>query len=335
MPREELTTVLKQAAADLGAKLQKSAANPLQDVWGKIDEPNRQAVRNALIGALIGGAGGAVYGGSAADPEAKVRGALQSLLTGAALGGTAAGAGTVGINMLTGKTKLPGEEAASGLISSPVDWAGSTVVGHPLAVGGGVGGTLLAARKGPTYGNLLRLVNESKLKELTKLQKPVAELAKQPRIDPVAVGAAGRSLKELAGVPGNVLGAGRAAVPKQVAERLAELEEQLQKGKLAVPPLAAEQLAPLKKQLRTAKLAKLKAQLQAALKAGPKELMKVIRRATGRAAVISSGVSAGSRASQAARLIGPAHVPSKLWWAAAPLGLGTGYLVDKYLKGDY
>ena len=67
------------------------------------------------------------------------------------------------------------------------------------------------------------------------------------------------------------------------------------------------------------------------MKAGPEELMKVVNRATGRAGTIS----AMSRASQAARLIGPAHVPPKLWWAAAPLGLGAGYALDRYIKGDY
>lgn len=109
MPRAALTTVLQQAAADLHARLEKSAANPLQDMWRNVDEPNRQAARNAIIGALLGGVTGAGYG-AAADPEDKVRGALQNLLTGAALGGTIGGAGTVGINMLTGKTKLPGEK---------------------------------------------------------------------------------------------------------------------------------------------------------------------------------------------------------------------------------
>lgn len=334
MSRAELTTVLKQAAADLDARLQKSAANPLQAMWSGVDEPNRQAIRNALIGALIGGVGGAGYGAAAA-PEDKVRGALHSLLTGAALGGTAAGAGTVGVNLLTGKTKLPGEESRGGPISSPINAIGGAVASHPGAVGAGLGGTLVAAKKGPSYGNLLRLVNESKLNELRGQRKAVADLAKQPSMAPVAVGAAGRSLKELAGVPGNVLRAGRAAVPKQVAKRLAELEELLRRGRLGISPLTepytAEQLAPIKKQLRTAKLAKLKAQLQAALKAGPKELMKVVNRATGRAGTISSM----SRASQAARLIGPAHVPSKLWWAAAPIGLLAGHTLDKYLKGDY
>jgi hypothetical protein len=64
-----------------------------------------------------------------------------------------------------------------------------------------------------------------------------------------------------------------------------------------------------------------------ALKAGPEELRKMldpVRR-----------LSSMSRASQAARLIGPAHVPPKLWWAAAPLGLGAGYALDRYIKGDY
>ncbi len=280
MPRAALTTVLQQAAADLHARLEKSAANPLQDMWRNVDEPNRQAARNAIIGALLGGVTGAGYG-AAADPEDKVRGALQ--------------------NLLTGKTKLPGEKRKTGLISAPTNVIGSAVAGHPATIGGGLAGGLWAARKGPTYGNLLRLVNESKLPELRELRKPIAELAKQKSLTPVAVGAAGRSLKELAGVPGKMWNKG-----------IAGKEKALEVG----PVQRIEQI---------------KALLQAAVKAGPEELMKVVNRATGRAGTLSSM----SRASQAARLIGPAHVPPKLWWAAAPLGLGAGYALDRYIKGDY
>jgi len=300
MPCEALTTVLQQAAADLNARLEKSAANPLQAMWGNVDEPNRQAARNAIIGALLGGVTGAGYG-AAADPEDKVRGALQNLLTGAALGGTLGGASTVGINMLTGKTKLPGEKRKAGLISAPTNVVGSAIAGHPATIGGGLAGGLWAARKAPTYGNLLRLVNESKLPALKKLQKPVAALAKRPSLTPAAVGAAGSSLKELANIPSKLWNKGIAGKEKA----------------LEVGPVQRLEL--------------LKAQLRAAVKAGPEELMKVVNRATGHA----SRLSAMSRASQAARLIGPAHVPSKLWWAAAPLGLGAGYMADKYIKGDY
>lgn len=298
MPREALTTVLQQAAADLNARLEKSAANPLQAMWGNVDEPNRQAARNAIIGALLGGVTGAGYG-AAADPEDKVRGALQNLLTGAALGGTLGGAGTVGINMLTGKTKLPGEKRKAGLISAPTNVVGSAIAGHPATIGGGLAGGLWAARKGPSYGNLLRLVDESKLKELRALQKPVAALAKQRGVSAGgALGAAGLSLRELPKVPGRILNRVRAAGKVQ-----AQFTNQATRTDI------------------------LKAQLKMALKAGPEELRKMldpVRR-----------LSSMSRASQAARLIGPAHVPPKLWWAAAPLGLGAGYMADKYIKGDY
>ena len=170
MPRADLTPVLEKAAADLKKRLTR-AVDPLKDAVGGVSEPNRQALRNALVGSLVGGAGGAAYGARSGEDN-QLAGALRGLLAGAALGGTAAGAGTAGVNMLTGKTKFPGERKRSlNPFAASTQGLGEAVIGHPFTAGGAGLGAFLAYRHGPRAGKLKDIMARAP----TKSERAIAD----------------------------------------------------------------------------------------------------------------------------------------------------------------
>ena len=284
MPRADLTPVLEKAAADLKKRLTR-AVDPLKDAIGGIDEPNRQALRNALVGSLVGGAGGAAYGARSSDDN-RVAGAIRGLLAGAALGGTAGGAGTAGINMLTGKTKFPGEKKRSlNPFAAGTQGLGETIIGHPLTAGGAGLGGYLAYRHGPSASNLMSIMGRSTNK--TERQIYDSMLAAEKDNPGLTRSDLWRAVTHSVA---KMTGAGKQIVRKSVLGL---------SGKPGVPP---------QRPVRTA------------ARGVSQEL---------------SQLRAKSLAQRLAKLMPGTKVPTKAWWALAPVGLASGYLADKYIKGDY
>jgi len=118
-------------------------------------------VRKALIRALIGAAlGGGAAGGMALatphDPEEGRQRVLGPALLGALLGGGAAAALPVGLKMLRGDIRLPGE-ARPGVTGRVGDTIARGVLSHPgMAIGGGVG-ALTRLRYGDVIGKAKEL----------------------------------------------------------------------------------------------------------------------------------------------------------------------------------
>lgn len=147
---EELTAALEKAAVVLREGLEKQAQNPLQSILGKLTPVQQASIRNALIGALVGGAGG---GGLAAAADKPV---LGTALAGAGLGALAGGGGTYGLGLLSGQERFPGEPASpESLLGRGTEALVSAPLRHPLMTLGGILGGVGAAKTTPTAANLL------------------------------------------------------------------------------------------------------------------------------------------------------------------------------------
>ena len=137
--------------------LTKSAErNPgsLQDFMANLDPATVRTLRNSVIGSLLGGAAGVGAGAISPDKSMIGSGAL-----GALLGGVAGGAGTAGYNMLTSKTRLPGETSGSGSLSDRlvVDPAAGLITSHPGAVAGTAAGGAWAWGRRPAISKALEI----------------------------------------------------------------------------------------------------------------------------------------------------------------------------------
>ena len=123
----------------------------LSNLFSGLSPTTQKALRNAAIGALLGGTAG--VGAGVLSPDRPV---IGSGLLGALLGGTAGGAGTLGAEMLLGKSKLPIETKKPG---APIDrWmvdpAVSTLMSHPATAAGGGLGALWGVSRFPTFGSM-------------------------------------------------------------------------------------------------------------------------------------------------------------------------------------
>ena len=143
-------TVLKQAGSDLMDRLSEGASG-LADFWEK--QPD--AVKRTAMGM----GSGAVIGGGAALALNRDNESGITPLRAAAMGALTGGAGSLGLQALTGKLRLPGEsQSTNGPLSWLMDAGTRAVTGNPLTTAGLVGGGLWAAKFGPTRRNLANKV---------------------------------------------------------------------------------------------------------------------------------------------------------------------------------
>jgi hypothetical protein len=289
MPND-LDMLLKEAAAYQVSRFEKLAQNPLSDLVEAIPPEARSTIQNALIGGLLGGAGG----GYLAGPGNRAKG----ILGGAGLGALTGGAGTLGMQLLGGQLKLPGERGGpDSIIGNASDAIAGFGAAHPgLALGGAAGG-IGAAVKGPRIGKiedmLQNLIATSKDKTQVNaaknLMQRIAKIKKSPRMPYLRRAFGGANAPDISGL-------GDTGVLKGVM-----------------------------KGLKTKNVSRIKQILEAATGGG-----KAIA-ARGKNLASASRIN---RILQAMENL-PIKRPGRLGWALAPIGLGAGYLADKYLKGEY
>lgn len=142
-------------------------------------KPHIEKHKNPLLAALIG----AIAGGTGAGM------ADGSILGGAALGGLAGGATGVGLDMLQGKTLLPGEEDVTPLTTKVLDKTTSEAIGNVGALTGAGAGAMASRRYIPTDSarrafvtrgaqGLVEAERDKVLEHLRKGDKPLKELIK-------------------------------------------------------------------------------------------------------------------------------------------------------------
>jgi len=261
-----LVVVLEEAGAALHEQMQKQSQNPLQAVMENLTPVQRTAIRNALIGAMVGGAGGGGFAAAAKKPVGR------PALAGALLGALAGGGGTYGLGLLTGQEKFPGETASpESLIGKGTEALVGLPMRHPLMTIGGVLGGAGTAKYAPTASDLLN------------------------------------QIKALAAEKGSPL-AGMAEKGTRELSNLLEGPSLLQRVRRA---------------FRSPDLSKV-----------PKEWLSV---QPGRVSRLLSALKPGTRVGQMLKAW-PRGLPRPKGRAALallPVGLGLGYLLDKYIKGQY
>jgi len=151
---------LEASIADAQQELVKSAErNPdsLTDFFSKLDPSTQRALRNTVIGSLLGGAAG--MGAGVMSPEKSVAG---SGVMGGLLGGVAGGAGTLGYDMLRSQLRMPGETGSSGSLTDRyvIDPIAGTALNNPVTTAGGVAGGLFAGYRMPTWGKATQAAGE-------------------------------------------------------------------------------------------------------------------------------------------------------------------------------
>lgn len=127
-------TQLNDAQLEL---LKQAQAGGLSDLWSSIGPENQTALKNSLLGGLVGGVGGA-GAGMMSDKKSPV----STGLLGALMGAIAGGGGTLGYQLLSGQRKFPGEPSRPAIsMDSPVDYAADKMLKNPgLAAGTAAGG---------------------------------------------------------------------------------------------------------------------------------------------------------------------------------------------------
>jgi len=289
-----LVVVLEEAGAALHEQMQKQSQNPLQAVMENLTPVQRTAIRNALIGAMVGGAGGGGFAAAAKKPVGR------PALAGALLGALAGGGGTYGLGLLTGQEKFPGETASpESLIGKGTEALVGLPMRHPLMTIGGIAGGIGAARTVPTAAGLQTVVREALkakdpdaqavlnrlwyIEKSKSLGRRVREAIPDPRKEVI------RAIRERTGSPREMFGVKFPVSPH--AKRLERaLTGLIPKG----PGRISRLLTALKPGTRVGRMLK-------AIPAGFK------------------GMSGRGRAGL----------------ALLPAGLGLGYLLDKYIKGQY
>jgi hypothetical protein len=304
----DLKAALKEASAYLDGELEKQALNPLESLLESIPDDAKDTLRNALIGGLIGGGGGAI----AAGPDNRMRG----LMAGTGLGAITGGAGTLGMKMLSGQLQFPGERpgpqsitarGAGGLTNFAAGNLGATL--------GTAGGGMAAYKYGPKSNEMIeRLLRVAGQDSGQTGQAAQAALDALNSATPVGLGTRVNNAFRQAISPVNYSGPDLGALRNAATGPL-------QSGASRAGTLAST--------------------LSEALFGATK------RGVTTTGALGSLGDkgghlrAAGSELASAARINRiisalPANLKrSRLPWALLPAGAGIGYLVDKYVKGEY
>lgn len=254
---DELAVALKEAGAVLQAQMEKQSQNPLEGILEKLTPVQRASIRNALIGALVGGAGGGGLAAAAGKPV------VGPALAGAGLGGLAGGGGTYGLGLLTGQEKLPGETTSpESLAGRGAEALAGIPLRHPLMTAGGILGGAGTLKTTATTANI-----ERQLRELASKETPGAKEAL-------------KTIKEIKMGP-------------SMWQRLRRAWRPLGKG-------MRQTSAP------------------------------------GRISRLLTAAKPGTRVGQILRKIPKFKgVKGRAGLALLPVGLGVGWLLDKYLKGEY
>jgi hypothetical protein len=295
----ELDVALKKAADYLNGELEKQAQNPLEGFIDAIPDEAKSALRNALIGGLLGAGGGAYAGGEGN----RLRGALS----GAGLGAATGGLGTLGMQMLGGQLQLPGERGGpESIIGRTAGGITGMAASHPGTALGGLLGGIGAWRMGP------------------KSQEILEYLRKIAPKDPEAAGA----LKAL-----------DVDLQRPSMEYISEAMRKAREPLTYSGPNVRQQVRKLVSGKSTGKIAKLKAILSEALIGSAQKGTTGLRGTLGAKGTQLAG--AGKELASAARInrilqaLPETLKRSRAPWLLLPGGIAGGFLVDKYLKGEY
>lgn len=300
--RTELEQQLQKSAEFLQQRLEKQAQNPLEgfeELLDNIPDEAKTALRNALIGGLIGGGGGAYAGG----PDNRLKG----LLTGAGLGALAGGGATLGSQLLSGQVSFPGERPGpTSLVGRGAGALTGAMASHPGLTAGGILGGAGAYLKGPRTSKIREELHQIARKG-TDAQKSQAEkvLRSIGRIQE-GQGKGGLDYLRRAFGRGAGAGGGMPATAYTGPGIVSGWRQAMGAGKGARAGALKDYLSNVAGGVGTAAAGRGKAlsssmKINRILKALPPELIK----------------------------------PSRLPWVLAPLGVGAGYLLDRYIKGEY
>jgi len=238
----------------------------------------------------------------------------------------AGGGGTYGLGLLTGQEKLPGETTSpESLAGRGAEALAGIPLRHPLMTLGGILGGVGTAKTMPTAAGLEGVVRE-------------ALKAKDPD--------AGKILDKLWGIVHNRPMAQRIReatpnVRKKVEQAIRERLQVKQKELAGLIPKgpakswAGKLLAVVKPSARK----KVEQAIQKGLQAKQKELAGLIPKGPGLISRLTTAAKPGTRVGQMLKAIpkGFKGMPryGRAGLALLPVGLGVGWLLDKYLKGEY
>jgi hypothetical protein len=203
-------------AASLGG----SAGSSIKDWWGSINPELKATLLRGALGAAAGGGGLALLRklqGVGSDDESLI----PTPGMGALLGGLGAAGLPLGMKMMTGKVKFPGETPAkpgSRGIDNIIEW----IAGHPGTTAGTALSGVWAGRHMPTRSNVLRELKGYDWQTLAPahkqmLRRDVLKPMEQLWPGQAALSPLGKKIYRAAGmkVPrgGRAVVAGRAAIP--------------------------------------------------------------------------------------------------------------------------
>jgi hypothetical protein len=302
----DLETALKKASVYLQGEMEKQAQNPLGDLLSSIPDEAKSTLRNALIGGLIGGTGGAM----AAGPDNRMKG----LLAGTGLGAASGGAGTLGMKLLGGQLQFPGEgggiPSITGALAGGATGAAAAHPGLTLGTLLGVGG---AAKYGPRSSEIYRTLTDLSTKKGPQGKAAARVLARLKHITrPGAMPYLNRAINDV-----------RAPLNYQGPNVFTEFKD------LVIDPLRRRGTVPTIPAAQRIRL--LRRTLSDAITGAGKSV----------GSKGSNLASAGRNIASAARInriisaLPQSMKRSRLPWALAPIGAGAGLMLDKYIKGDY
>jgi len=147
-------TELEKAAEHLTKRAQSSPVDWLKSVWDNMAPEHQTAVRNALIGAAVGGTAlGGVGAMNRTDDESTLGAFSRNALMGALLGAAAGGGGTLAYDYTLGKYRTPKEQSMAGdhsAVAQTADALARGTVSNAGELAGGLGGAatgMYAAKK--------------------------------------------------------------------------------------------------------------------------------------------------------------------------------------------
>jgi hypothetical protein len=284
-----------------------------------IPEEAKPALRNALIGGLLGAGGGAYAGG----PGNRLKG----VLAGAGLGALTGGAGTLGAQLLAGQMALPSERPGpESIIGGLGSSAAGTLFANPgLAAGTALGG-LGAWKYGPRSGPLLKRLRDLQIggdEEAGRALARIEPLLQRGALPHLQSGFANIRQPLSYGGPNLLERVRTLAIDPAVAAHR-------DPGRVVADILTGK-MSPDVQLPRPQRVKLLRDALSEAVQAVP-----ATAAIKGRQLQAAGGnIASALRINRILQALPETLKPSRLPWLLAPVGIGAGYLVDKYLKGEY
>jgi len=319
----DLDIALKEASVYLNGELEKQAQNPLAGLFDSIPDEAKAALRNSLIGGLIGAGGGAM----AAGPDNR----MQGILAGGGLGALTGGAGTLGMNLLGGQLQFPGEAPGpSSVFGNMANSATGLAASNP----GLTAGSLLGLGGAYKYGPKSQEISEY----LRKVMKDTGEPGDEARAAWKAIQEGDKIglMDRLRSAWGDVKAPLDYSGPNVATDFKKTVLDPLKAERGWLPGQTLSGSVPAVGNSKTKALAK---SLSEALFGNAAESTTGVAGTIGRKG--SQLASAGGHLASASRInrilnaLPPSLKRSKLPWALLPLAAGSGLMLDKYLKGDY